>query len=835
MLPHIAAAESVNPLQGATFGDNPELVERTREILQEAGLSPAGLKLLNAKSIQLVTGLLRRGEKHGDLVVKIFNAVTETNPQRLAEVVGKLSVYTGSFPILAQFLECVGHRDPFVATSSAQLLILPANDVPTTRGASGHILKGLTYCAYAPDAPANSVGYFSKKQAITKIFEAFNPERMTADTQGQVRNRRGRALKEELKNITLTELENSETALAEIGSPLLARNMEVYRELRAAIEQCHERLSELVYGGEIVVSGLKSFKVSEDPGRQFFGWFEEHIKENKNVPRGIVLAYQSLKDPDIHLSDAEERNYVRGLLAYQRLHSYINKSVALGGLQKDLEEYAKLGVRDPLRLDEAVHQARTQIQQFAAEGSTEITLGEFARVLELSGMVAFRREMNQRLINIYGESLNSALDRFSFVSFRDGKWREDALEDSVPMDRLKLHLYGAKIGGVDTSRPEKKQAVLGQRDFRAIADYQFLTRLVSDREKFLTAMPITDFRAMVHGVVAADRKAAFLDQKLDEFRQTPKGAAAAFDKENVGDALKDWHPRLLIGRYAPVEIEKERVWEVDQSALPMQEVGRRLVARSSLLIPYRHSLRKEFDKQRFEIENAVAAGLCTEESEDLLGKVQKAAGSLIPVEDHSAEIERAARLFAHPMVVNSGFGINDVLKHRYMLQSELDLLRDFLRAESDIQAASIGGDASFAKNGAKARELNHARFLTGSIVGDTGGRRLSVSDRNFDSYAPRYHFQGEKVRVEYFKPAEVAHALSEIEGKFIKLDEIPNEWFSRASQICSFKGRDALRRAGLEVVDTPTFNAVRTLRSYANTYVSREFYDQINRIAEGGK
>ncbi|MFO0001198.1 MAG: hypothetical protein ACK559_08710, partial [bacterium] len=85
-----------------------------------------------------------------------------------------------------------------------------------------------------------------------------------------------------------------------------------------------------------------------DPGRQFFGWFEEHFKENKNAPIGLQIAYESLIDSTVHLSENDEKNYLRGLLAYKRTHTFIKTAPALRGMKEDIEAYEDLPAEHPL-------------------------------------------------------------------------------------------------------------------------------------------------------------------------------------------------------------------------------------------------------------------------------------------------------------------------------------------------------------------------------------------------------------------------------------------------------------------------------------------------------
>lgn len=821
------AAESLSPRQDS----NP--LQNVRNALVEAGLHEKGVEKMDLEGIKKLVPILERGEKHSALVIKIFNAVTETNPGKLNKLIDILSVYSGNFSILGQFLERVGHMDPFIATSRAQLLILPAEGLPSTRGASGHLLHGLTYCAYDHGAPTDTVGYFSKKQAITRIFEAFNPERMSGDSQHQTRQRRSSVLREALRDISLHDLEQNPELAGETGSHLIVRNLEVYTELRKAIAECKAHLTDLVYDGSMLLSGVRSIKVSEDPGRQFYGWFEEHLKENPNVPRGIRIAYESLKDPDIALSPEDERNYLRGLLSYQRLHSYINKDVALGGLIQDLKEYEALSVNDPLRLDEAVERARQDLKHIAGDGYTEMTIAEFGRLLELSGMVEFRKSMNQRALDTYGAEFAQALSHFDFVSFKDGKWREDALGDSVPMDRLKKHLYGAKIGISQAGfSDDRRQALLSQRDFKAVSEAQFLERLIPDQDRRISAMAITDFRSMVEGVIAAHRKAMHFDGLLDEYRKTPVGAALTINREDVGTALQQWKPVLLIGsRYRPAE-----TWIPEGSspahAFSIGEISRRLKDRSASVLTNSSSMREQRHKFSHEIDQGAAAGLYVEEMALFWKKAGDLVAPLVDAQTVSEKIDRAVTLVANPLLVSSGLKGQHVLAYKYLFPAEIKQIDHLLAQKEEIERLSEPHRAELSSLAERVQKVIYVDVHSGGIYENEGQRRLTLRTRPFSSYVGKISVPGlEHIPISYYDPEKLKEALAKLESSYVPIATLDRDWLDRARAVCSKAGREQLARQGLNLVDTETFRFAQGLRINSPGYISRRFVDAINLIA----
>jgi hypothetical protein len=816
-----------------------------RTLLKDLGLREDGVAKLESDTVVKLGGLLATEGQRSNLIGAMFNAVADTTPKKLARLVNIMESYSGSPTILETFLTQLGQHNPFLAAEKAQILVLPANDTGTARGASGHVLTGVTYCAYDRDMPTNTTGYLSGKQAITKIFEAFSPDRVTDAAKERVRNRRSSELRKalrdvDLETISLDDLETHPELKDELRSQLLTRNLAVYEELRKAIEQCKSNLSSMVYGGDVLLPGINSLKVGQDPGRQFFGWFEEHFKENPNAPQGIKLAYASISDPDVSLSEAEEAHYVRGLLAYQRVHSFINKGTALAGLVSDLNEYERLALEDPLRMDSKIELARQSLQATISSTPTELSIAEFSSVLESAAMVEFRQEMNRRVLSLYKDEFERALKLFDFVSFEKGMWRQDALGDSVPMERLRQHLYGAKIGVASRwDGPEKKRAVLGQADFRHIMDAQFLQRLITGEEKLLNAKPIAEFRAMVEGVVVAYRKAMFLESQLAQYATTPDGASAiaTLHREQVGEVLCAWKPALPIGGgFRPAEVWFDSTKEPKPKLRSIGEIADRMRDRKSHFFPDRplekHRLRDQYNKFLTEIEQFAEAGLYRPEMDELWREIAAKVADLMPASARQEIVDRAARVLVNPMVVGGGYFTPERLAKRYLLSGEVTSLEQLAGLESQLAEACAGyNQAQLGELRARAgRRIDGSLFVGAVGKYNNGYGRLTLEQRSFAEFAGAMKPTAEPSSVQFFNPKRLAEALDTLEESYISTEELGRDWIERARKLCSKSGKSALDAKGFALVDTATFRTAQSLMKWHTYYVSREFADAVNQL-----
>jgi|GEM_PF-5965236 len=373
------------------------------KVLQDAGLSEAGLKKLHFKELyELAHRIKSPNSPFPRLVIRMFNAVATEALKRIKEFTGIISGYAGDQSYLTSFITHMGIDNPFKATRDARIVIL-ADSGKKMIGASGRVLKGTMYATYNPERPNETFGHATGIQGLVRIFSEFNKERglsLNPKPRPRTDNNIRAALKLiDLQDITLEELtENPE--LAE-GSELFARNLEVYEALRTAISDYKQQLSSLLYGDSIALEILESIRVDGDPGRKFFGWFEEHFRENPNAPIGLQIAYQSLIDSTVHLSENDEKNYLRGLLAYKRTHTFIKTAPALRGMTEDIEAYEALPAAHPLYGQfPRIALAKTKLQ--SVQSRTELTIQEYSQLLEQTDLVKFRAAMNALSIEQYG-------------------------------------------------------------------------------------------------------------------------------------------------------------------------------------------------------------------------------------------------------------------------------------------------------------------------------------------------------------------------------------------------------------------------------------------------
>ncbi|NLF24731.1 MAG: hypothetical protein GX589_03630 [Deltaproteobacteria bacterium] len=798
------------------------------------GIDRGALKALDRETLGILARLIQKGPCAARLSIRILNAVHRTSPSREREALRKLDSYPGRLDILEDFLNQIGHDDPFIATARAQVIVLPIRDIPhgakvsedpvghreRVRGTSGHIITGMIYCAYDPDSPPTSVGFFSKRQAVMRPFESFNPERFSTKKSTEVQQRRSQLAQEILENLTLLDLEQQPELVEELGSPLIARNLAVYRELQAAIAAYKEQADAIMYGGQITISTIERFRVRTDLGGSFLSWFQRQIEADVDLPEGIRIAYENFVDPNVDLSPAEERDIVRGLLAYQRLHSFISKETVFSGIEADLKEYDALSQNDPLRLDARVEAARRMLQESAAGGESEMRVSELGAVLSLSGMTEFRRAMNARELALYGGTFERAIQHFKGLMIKDGRWREDCLQESVPMKRLKLTLYGAKIG-VENESDLDKRAVLTQQDFKAIYDAIFHFTISSgDDRRFLCAMPIPHFREMVARVVVAYRKAAYLDAALAEYQaaNTSQGEPPPLNREDIGDALADWKPVLIFGN----NLKPEEVF-MREERLAGNKVWR--LADLATCANCRGLGNEHFRKLLPQIEREAGAGLFLDAHEPLLKEVYPRAELFLPASELTEVIEQASEVLSLPLVRPVELNMKNFLRLPFLSALEVEEVKLFAKFKDKVEGLGLNHSAEQEALKQRLKAVRCCNVLRGQIgtIDEAHAPHLILREEPFAKFAGEIT-EGSAA---YFNPSILAERLDQLDRDFISKDQLPGGWSEKLKLLCSKEAMEALRSQGLGLVDRDTWVIAQYFQHSYMYYIERKLVDTV--------
>lgn len=834
-------------LQGKTTGGSKNGVltdERKRVLEKDLGVKASALRAMSEKGATDFLGLIASGPRTAALSVRVVNAVSRTSKGRVNEAIEKLSSYPGNLSILEDFLNRIGTDDPFLATERAQVVVLPVSELPrsavvtedeleptaistgpkeSVRGASGHIITGMIYCAYDKDSPVDSIGFFSKRQAVTRPFETFNPGRFSAEKTATVRERRENSFRDILSALALEDLECVPSLAGAFKSPVILRDFAVYNELKLAIQEYREKLAGLTYGEDVEFSAPSALRVRTDTGGTFLGWFERQIESGADLPEGILVAYQSIKDPDVHLDPATERDYIRGLIAYQRVHSFISKNAALAGIASDLKEFDALSPGDPLTLDIRIVEAKREVQELAASPQSDIRVTDLAAVISRAGLADFRREMNRRTLSRYGREYEEALSYFEPFFIKNGSWLEDSVQGSVPMSRLSNTIYGAKVGASHYPDKGELKPCLSLQDFRRALDGVFHKTISGDDQtRLLSSMPIKDFRENVEGVIVAYRKARFMDSSLREYEKQC-GISSAADPQWAETLPAGFKPVLPRGNdMRPVEIFMEKERNSGKTVMPLDEVMARVKARN--LGDYKAK------SELPQINACVEAGLYPERSERLLKSLHNGSAHYIPATQVADAISTVQEMLASPLVRINIYNGQELLTKPYLKNSEVLLIEDMASFKPRFDELGLQPTEEIRALGECLEQLQGATLYTGSLKPATSIYRahLELGAVNVST------FLGGKIEnnLVFHEPEELERKIAELEDEYVRTDTLPGSWFAKAKKVCSMSGRAILDAHNMDLVDRFTFFAARNLEPATTRFISKAFVDAVNALFE---
>ncbi len=827
--------------------DSSVVSPKLTQALHNLGVAESVYRGLSERNIQRLSQLLTEGELKSTLSVRMLNEVSRRDVKAVPKLIGTLSEYSGSWPILQDFLSRLGSDDPYLAAKNAQVVLLPVADLPagcriqgevnddcvedgqvsqrhSVRGTSGHVLCGTVYSVFKADSPADSIGFFCKTQALIKIFSAFDPEKVSEETNAETQRRRNREafrVLQELGEDRVSEDQKASPAVKASSSPLMTRYTEAFIALRAATRQYEQHLAQASFAQELFEIRLGNSKVSADVGRQLMGWFETHIQENPNVPQGIVDAFEAIRDPLVQLGVEREREVFRGLLAYQRLHSYISTAAATGSVLSDLETYASLDQQDPLRLNEAMESAKEVVADALRKSDSGISIQDFGRIAGLQGVRDFRVNMNKRLVTLFADELAKATERFAFVSFTDsGEIQEDCLGDSVPMKRLRQHIYGAKIGiklgTTDTAGP-----VLGQADFAAIKQYQFLSRVNKSEENLLASMPVKDFQEMICGVVRALRKTEFFEATLAA-EESQEGQT--LDRDSFGDFFAEWSPTILSGAqyYLSEQLMLNKGLYPGVEAFDLTELWRRSEDRRLGYVP----------DNRAQITAELSVGLISKNRFRVFREIEPKVKDYQHRGQHEEEIALAEQLLTHPLVKTTGEHLQPhTLQRTYLRPSEMLMIERLAgKAKEIVPRLSNAKDPRTQELGKRIDLLRYVRTISGgaSAPWRDGLKRLNVELRSFVSSIPCEDQDG----VAFYDAEQLETSLGILDDNYVKVDTLGEGWLKALKFFCSSNSREYLRQRGFGLVTNETYGNVRSMGMHRGDYISKGLVDAVAELTD---
>jgi hypothetical protein len=386
------------------------------------------------------------------------------------------------------------------------------------------------------------------------------------------------------------------------------------------------------------------------------------------------------------------------------------------------------------------------------------------------------------------------------------------------MKRLRQHIYGAKIGiklgTTDTAGP-----VLGQADFAAIKQYQFLSRVNKSKENLLASMPVKDFQEMICGVVRALRKTEFFEATVVAEESLED---ETLDRNSFGDFFAEWSPMILSGTqyYLSEQLMLNKGLYPDVEAFDLTELWRRSEDRKV----GSHAIHHE------QIVSELSVGLISKNRFKVFKGIEPKVKDYQHRGQYEEEIALAEQLLTHPLVKTTGEHLQlYTLERTYLLPREIPALERLAeKAKEVLPRLSDAKDPRNQELGKRMNRLQYVRTISGGATtpwGD-GLQRLNVELRSFVSSIPCEHQDG----VTFYDAEQLETSLGILDNHYVKVDTLGQEWLEELKFFCSSKSREYLRQRGFGLVTNETYGNVRSMGLHRGDYISKGLVDAIAKL-----
>lgn len=756
--------------------------------------------------------------KDDPLYLRIVRAVAETEPHRAGEVQRVLDRYTGSPIILRSWLEEIAEElNPWRATANmrlAQAIFRTPAEMKGSGQIHGISLGGqkltdqyFVFCAVNNPVKSAVLG----SQAATKILESFGTREQVAPFSPEGKKRIG---KERVESGTRA-LRDFATTLDEIlQDPRRVRDVQGRHDrlkvltilgLDEALRTRMRSLDALVYGNQALVDpSSPTCVLAADPGGMLFRWLRS---QKDTMPLELRDIYTSLTNPHTQLSEEDIRQKTAALFVYAALHRPIDRDAILAGHIKDLNYFIALAKSDP---DHPI------IKKYGVPDLAplrpilqrkEITLFDALQVLDIPQIDAARRAENGRYYHRNQKEVHAAVERLHWLFMEEGTWREDSLGASIPSQRLKTTLPAA---------------VLSQKDFGVVRNWLRLRTLSGSDHNLFRSQPIQDFADVIDGVVVAQRKMQYLDERLRELG-TPVDEHA-MNAEPLLSTLKNNPFRTSTVKRAE-EFEKKHGMTLDDCIARCEEM-------------LGHDQIWQARRTKFALLRKY--GLFDDRADRGLIELIGQARSFVPVGEIKEDVEIARWVYLHPLRVHARHEWYIVPEKKYVTQDIATTLveaRAVARELERIENAYRNKPEFIAHLLQRRRELRgeEMNLLHYFNLGTNGflhngekpawfGVRSALYD-SFEDHSVRQRLAQEAVILD---PEHLERHLDNLVLKYVPKDALEEGWLERAEFLASREAESWLPCLGLKGSSAGSYGVVQELKRAERAFVQKRLIEHVD-------
>jgi|GEM_PF-3675494 len=693
------------------------------------------------------------------LFQRIITGMIAEDPGKVENLAKLFRTYDGDGRLLSIFLDKFHDpkypTNPFRAAANATLTraVFRTKDefekerVYLAVGESGHKLRDQMFVLTNPE---NGLVWRSGAQAITKIMETFgNRDQQDAfsatgreKTQATKRKQGKRTIKEITK--TLDDVLADPAKLSGVEKHVDRAKVHAILGLDDEIKKRMRYLDRLVNGDTAFTDtdGTPQLNlVAGDPGGQLMGWYKRTLAD---VPMEIRDIYTTIASPYVLIRE-EDRSWMMGaLLAYAARKMPINRVAAIGGYQKDLTTVLQLKDDDPI------------IQKYGRPNllplrsileANEITLLDATRIFEAYPIDQVRVEMNQRYEERFKSEVESILATLKFLFMNvDGKWHEDSIGTSLPLDRIKQTKYFV---------------ALQREDFKPIRDLLRVDTLVTDTGDRYKALHSEQFKALIDGAVKAKRRIKQLDERL--------GAIPVGTEDEIREAKKIWTKEFC----------RSTEFELIENYVPLYHIS------FEEYVKRHQAIRGDLPRQYTEVHASGLFNIVASRQPAFLELLRDEVVVLTP--EIAARRETVKQVKLSRLIRSAFHYVSD--SKDYIRKTEVESIEKIFRVQETVAALEQQYGDTIARFFQLQETHLHRSILTGSIHD-----RIELQKTYYDGKSePEIEVDGMKI----VDASRLESRITELQD-LVQSTSIPKHWLNTFQYLVSERATGALARIGLQ-------------------------------------
>lgn len=437
----------------------------------------------------------------------------------------------------------------------------------TVRSDSGAVLVQSPHIMVRKSDPSTIVSVGGRELMVShgEVFFGVTPE-LIKERRARLENRAHESVLEILRGASLTDiLHSDELGKAAGRSPLLARNLEAYKELVPVLEEAQRIIQNATYGLGFGVGKAGCVHLKSDFGGQLLSWCEKNASA---MPRAMQMDLEVLLYSPHELSIAQQQRIISVLAAYRISHSTINLQVALAPLQEDLAALEALPDSSPHKkpeLYEAVRETIANITQaVSADTQNEIRLDRLPDLLH-TPLREFRIAVNSELLSLYRDEFFEAVESFKPLFCEGPHLKPDFRGEGIALESLKQTVYGAELGVRSFEKnldPTERFAALSRDDFFNIREAIYYLSISPLKETsfdtLCSHLSIPNFHTVVTGVITAHRKAGSIDAQYKNW-YFENAHAGLPEPVELGSHITSPIDFALLGSFTPVVVKGRKI------------------------------------------------------------------------------------------------------------------------------------------------------------------------------------------------------------------------------------------------------------------------------------